>query len=66
MLARQPCIRALFFCVSNMTTSSTPDHLQPIPQDQAMPHRKVIREWLLPLSDRSTLRAFVLLIVDTA
>jgi omega-6 fatty acid desaturase (delta-12 desaturase) len=49
-----------------MTTSSTPDHLQPIPQDQAMPHRKVIREWLLPLSDRSTLRAFVLLIVDTA
>ncbi len=31
-----------------------------------MPHRKIIREWLKPLSDRSTLRAFVLLLVDTA
>ena len=31
-----------------------------------MPHRKVIRQWLLPLSDRSTLRAFVLLILDYA
>jgi omega-6 fatty acid desaturase (delta-12 desaturase) len=49
-----------------MTTDSKPDNLQPIPLDQAMPHRKVIREWLTPLSDRSTLRAFLLLIVDTA
>ena len=31
-----------------------------------MPHRKIIRQWLTPLSERSTLRAFVLLLVDTA
>jgi omega-6 fatty acid desaturase (delta-12 desaturase) len=49
-----------------MTTNATPDNLQPIPVDQDMPHRKIIREWLKPLSDRSTLRAFVLLVVDTA
>jgi len=49
-----------------MTTHSSSDNLQPIPPDQAMPHRKVIREWLFPLSQRSTLRAFVLLLVDTA
>jgi omega-6 fatty acid desaturase (delta-12 desaturase) len=48
-----------------MTTHSSSDNLQPIPPDQAMPHRKVIREWLFPLSQRSTLRAFVLLLVDT-
>ena len=49
-----------------MTTNATPDNLHPIPPDQDMPHRKIIREWLKPLSDRSTLRAFVLLLVDTA
>ncbi|NBY70241.1 MAG: fatty acid desaturase, partial [Betaproteobacteria bacterium] len=49
-----------------MTTNATPENLQPIPVDQDMPHRKIIREWLKPLSDRSTLRAFVLLLVDTA
>ena len=53
-------------CALNMTTHSTPDNLQPIPLDQTMPHRKVIREWLSPLSNRSTLRALVLLLVDTA
>ena len=59
--AHKPCFRALL-----MTTHSSPDNLQPIPLEQAMPHRKIIREWLVPLSERSTLRAFVLLIVDTA
>ena len=49
-----------------MTTHSSSDNLQPIPLDQAMPHRKIIREWLLPLSQRSTLRAFVLVLIDTA
>ena len=49
-----------------MTTNATPENLHPIPPDQDMPHRKIIREWLKPLSDRSTLRAFVLLLVDTA
>ena len=29
-----------------------------------MPHRKVMREWLIPLSERTTLRAIVLLVVD--
>ena len=29
-----------------------------------MPHRKVIREWLIPLADRSTWRAVVLLVLD--
>ena len=54
------------FCALHMTTSSTPENLQPIPIDQVMPHRKIIREWLLPLSHRSTWRAFVLLAFDTA
>ena len=49
-----------------MTTPSSSDNLQPIPLDQALPHRKIIREWLIPLSQRSTLRAFLLLLVDTA
>ena len=49
-----------------MTTPSSTDNLQPIPTDQPLPHRKIIREWLLPLSERSTLRAFVLLLTDTA
>ncbi|NBQ05432.1 MAG: fatty acid desaturase, partial [Betaproteobacteria bacterium] len=34
--------------------------------DQEMPNRKIIRQWLLPLSERSTLRAFALLVLDTA
>jgi omega-6 fatty acid desaturase (delta-12 desaturase) len=39
---------------------------QPIAPDQPLPHRKVIREWLIPLSQRTTLRAFVLLAFDSA
>ena len=39
---------------------------QPIAIDQPMPHRKVIRGWLIPLSQRTTLRAFVLLALDYA
>jgi omega-6 fatty acid desaturase (delta-12 desaturase) len=33
---------------------------QPIPLEQPMPHRKVIREWLVPLSERVTVRAMAL------
>jgi omega-6 fatty acid desaturase (delta-12 desaturase) len=36
----------------------------PIDIDQPMPHRKIIREWLIPLADRSTLKAMVLLLLD--
>jgi omega-6 fatty acid desaturase (delta-12 desaturase) len=56
----------LRFRASYMTTHSSTDNLQPIPLDQALPHRKIIREWLVPLSQRSTLRAFLLLLIDTA
>ncbi|NBX90519.1 MAG: fatty acid desaturase, partial [Betaproteobacteria bacterium] len=42
------------------------DNLQPIPLEQPLPHRKTLRQWLLPLSQRSTLRALVLLLIDTA
>ena len=49
-----------------MTALHTPTEHQPIGLDQPLPHRKTLREWLIPLSDRSTFRAFVLLIVDYA
>ena len=49
-----------------MTASNTQPSNQPIPLDQPLPHRKIIREWLIPLSQRTTLLAFVLLIVDYA
>jgi omega-6 fatty acid desaturase (delta-12 desaturase) len=39
---------------------------QPIPLNEPMPHRKVIREWLIPLSNRVTLRALALLLLDFA
>lgn len=49
-----------------MTALNHPPTDQPIPLDQALPHRKTLREWLIPLSDRSTFRAFVLLAFDYA
>lgn len=39
---------------------------QPVALNQPMPHRKVIRQWLLPLTERTTARAFVLLAFDYA
>ena len=39
---------------------------RPIDPQSPMPHRKVIREWLVPLADRSTLRAVLLLVLDYA
>ena len=39
---------------------------QPIPLNEPMPHRKVIREWLIPLSNRVTARALLLLLLDFA
>ena len=49
-----------------MTALHTPNVDQPIPLDQPLPHRKTLREWLIPLSERSTVRALVLLALDYA
>ena len=38
----------------------------PIPPGEPIPHRKVIREWLIPLAGKTTLRAIALLILDYA
>lgn len=46
---------------SVQTTSTT---LQPIDPAAELPHRKVIRSWLIPLSDKSTVRAITLLVMD--
>ena len=49
-----------------MTAPVLNEHSQPVAIDQPMPHRKIIREWLIPLSERTTLRALVLLALDYA
>ncbi|MDP3521550.1 MAG: fatty acid desaturase, partial [Hydrogenophaga sp.] len=36
----------------------------PLSPDAPLPHRKVIRSWLIPLSERVTWRAFWLLALD--
>jgi len=36
----------------------------PIPPGEPIPHRKIIREWLLPLSAKTTLNALTMLVVD--
>ena len=36
----------------------------PIPPGEPIPHRKIIREWLLPLSEKTTRSAMVMLIAD--
>ena len=38
----------------------------PLSNDAPLPHRKVIRSWLLPLSERNTWRALALITVDNA
>ncbi len=38
----------------------------PLPPEAPLPHRKIIREWLIPLAHRTTLRAFLLLALDYA
>ena len=48
----------------DMTSLSMKTIETPIPVDQPMPHRKVIREWLVPLSERTTFSAIFLLILD--
>lgn len=46
-----------------MTTNHLPI---PLPPQAPLPHRKVLRGWLLPLAQRVTLRAFALLAFDYA
>lgn len=36
----------------------------PIPHDQPLPHRKILREWLKPFSNHSTSHALALLLLD--
>ena len=38
--------------------------MQPVPPDAPLPHRKIIRSWLTPLSQRTTLYPILLLIFD--
>ena len=38
---------------------------QPIPVGQPIPHRKVIRSWLTPLTERVVVKALVLQLLDT-
>lgn len=40
------------------------DTLQPIPPDAPMPHRKVIRSWMLPITERNTPLAIALVVFD--
>ena len=45
-----------------MTRMTAP--LIPIAPDQPLPHRKTIRQWLIPLAKRTTLRPIALLLLD--
>ena len=42
------------------------DMNQPIPVGEPIPHRKVIRSWLTPLTERVVVKAILLQILDTA
>ena len=48
------------------TIPNAPAVLEPVFADAVLPHRKIMRSWLVPLSQRSTWRAFVLLGLDYA
>ncbi len=50
----------------NSIDRSPSPSLDPIPPGQPLPHRKVIRQWLIPLSERTTARAVFLLLLDLA
>lgn len=49
-----------------MTSLDHSAELNPISPQDPIPHRKILRTWLIPLSQRSTLRAITMLIVDYA
>jgi omega-6 fatty acid desaturase (delta-12 desaturase) len=48
------------------TISHTPAVMEPVSDDALLPHRKVMRPWLIPLSQRSTRWAMALLGLDYA
>jgi omega-6 fatty acid desaturase (delta-12 desaturase) len=39
---------------------------KPIPPGEPLPHRKIIREWLIPLAERTTVYAIALMLMDFA
>lgn len=39
---------------------------KPIPPGEPLPHRKIIREWLIPLAERTTVYALALMVLDFA
>ncbi|ETD71696.1 fatty acid desaturase [Pelistega indica] len=43
---------------------TTENSLQPIDPQAELPHRKIIRSWLIPLSEKDTFKAITLLTVD--
>jgi omega-6 fatty acid desaturase (delta-12 desaturase) len=45
-------------------TQTPSTKLTPIAPDAPMPHRKVIRSWMLPITDRNTTLALVLVLTD--
>ena len=48
----------------NASNDINQEQLLPIPVNEPLPHRKVMRRWLIPLSERTTVYAIVLLIFD--
>lgn len=50
----------------NASSVESSETLTPIPVGEPIPHRKVMRRWLLPLVKQTTVHAFVLLILDYA
>ena len=46
-------------------SSNEIDMNQPIPAGEPIPHRKVIRSWLTPLTERVVVKAIILQILDT-
>jgi len=52
--------------VTALPGTSLPSLVLPLPANAPLPHRKVIRSWLLPVSQRSTWRALSLLAFDYA
>ncbi|MGZ5269815.1 MAG: fatty acid desaturase [Ramlibacter sp.] len=53
-------------CLSATAIPSPMTDLQPLPPDAPLPHRKVLRQWLQPLSAKGTARALALLALDYA
>jgi hypothetical protein len=55
-------LRISHFQSISITIMTTPIH--PLPEDQPLPHRRIIRSWLEPLAERTTAYALMLLVLD--